>query len=269
MIRGPGERVVVLTECEGPGARLAARLEAAGVRVWRVPVVAHAPVADAGPLEAAIGRLADYSWAVFTSVRAVDAVCGRDAWKRWPWADGGRPSLAAVGPMTAAALRTRGLVARLTPTSPGAAGMARALVEAEGGRLVGHVIFWPRSDIARDELRETLMAAGAAVVDPVAYRTLAVRPDAADDCARALHAGEVDAVTFLSPSSAVNFAAALGLPTLDRLAGRTIVASVGSTTSSALAELGAPADVEASDRTAAGLADALLAHFRLPTGSTR
>lgn len=258
---GPRRPVVVVTECEGPGARLAARLEAADVRVWRFPVVAHEAVADDGPLEAALERLAEYAWVVFTSVRAVRIVCDRDAWKRYRWAGQGRPWIAAVGPMTAGALRALGWRVRLTPERPGAAGLAQALTEAEGGTLGGTLVLWPRSDIARDELRDGLTAAGAGVVDPVAYRTVAVRPPDADTCARALAAGEVDAVTFLSPSSAVNFAAALGESTLANLPGRTVVASVGPTTSAALAELGAPPAIEAPARTAAGLADALLAHF--------
>lgn len=256
-------RVVVVTDAEGPGARLAARLERAGVRVWRFPVVAHEPVADDGPLEAALGRLSEYAWIVFTSVRAVRVVCDRDAWRRYAWAGQGRPWIAAVGPMTAGALRALGWRVRLTPEHAGAAGLTRALTEAEGGSLAGTLVLWPRSDIARDELRDGLTAAGARVVDPVAYRTVAVRPLDADACARALAAGTVDAVTFLSPSSAVNFAAALGEASLRPLAGRISIASVGPTTSAALADLGAPPSVESPDRTASGLAASLLARFGL------
>ncbi|MEW5984679.1 MAG: uroporphyrinogen-III synthase [Acidobacteriota bacterium] len=259
--------LVVVTETEGPGARLAERLAAAGVRVWSFPVVAHEPVGDAGPLDAALERLEDYVWVVFTSVRAVEAVCTRDLWNRWPWAEGKHPWIAAVGPVTAGALRQRGLVVRQTPAAPGAAGLARALADAEGGDLAGRRILWPRSDIARDELRDTLAAAGAVVVDPVAYRTVARRPVDAEGCARAIAAGAIDAVTFLSPSSAVNFAAALGEPSLACLNGRTIVASVGPTTSAALADLGAPPAIEAPDRTTTGLVAALLARFGLRDGA--
>jgi len=47
------------------------------------------------------------------------------------------------------------------------------------------------------------------------------------------------------------------------LAGRTVVASVGPTTSAALAKLGAPPTVEARDRTGGGLAAVLLSYVGL------
>ena len=115
--------------------------------------------------------------------------------------------------------------------------------------------------LERGDPRDALVAAQARVPDPVAYCTRAVRPAGLPEVLSHLHAGRVDAVTFLSPSSAENLAAVMEDGTLSLLAGRTIVASVGPTTSAALTRLGAAPIVEATDRTAHGLAAALLSCF--------
>jgi uroporphyrinogen III methyltransferase/synthase len=106
-----------------------------------------------------------------------------------------------------------------------------------------------------------LVAAHARVIDPIAYTTSAVLPTDLPDVVREIRAGRVDAVTFLSPSAADSFAAAVGTAALPALVGRTAVASVGPTTTAALVRLGAPPTVEGADRTSGGLAAVLLSWF--------
>ena len=83
-----------------------------------------------------------------------------------------------------------------------------------------------------------------------------------------LEAGRIDCVTFLSPSGAAALAALMPGETLSALARLAVVASVGPTTSAALAALGAPPAVEAPSRTAGGLATALLSYFGLSESHT-
>jgi len=250
-----------VTETDGPGRRLASMLEAAGLRVWPMPVVAHEAAPDPEPLVTQLARLAAFDWVVFTSARAVDAVCDHPDWLRWPWRTALRPRVGAVGPLTHACLTGHGVPVAVCPAQPGAVGLALALIKAEGPTIAGRMVLWPRSDIARPDLRDLLVAAQAHVVDPVAYCTRAVRPAGLSEFLNHLDAGLVDAVTFLSPSGAENLAAVMEDGTLSALAGRTIVASVGPTTSAALTQLGAAPAVEARDRTARGLAAALLSWF--------
>ncbi|HSD26719.1 MAG TPA: uroporphyrinogen-III synthase, partial [Vicinamibacteria bacterium] len=79
----------------------------------------------------------------------------------------------------------------------------------------------------------------------------------------------VDAVCFLSPSAAEGLAAALGSDDLAPLRGRCLVASLGPTTSEALARLGAPPDVEPVQASARSLAEALLARLHPLQGASR
>jgi uroporphyrinogen-III synthase len=252
---------VVITETDGPGLTLAARLDEAGVDVRRLPVVAHGPATDQAPLAAALARLPEYDWVAFTSARAVDVVCARAEWSTWPRGVPERPRVAAVGPVTRAVLTAHAVPVALCPDRPGARELAQAIIDREGGSLTGRTVFWPRSDLARPDLGDALRAAGAGVVEPVAYCTTAVRPPNLADVLRDLDAGCIDGVVFFSPSGAANLAALMPDHTLSAWAGRTLVASVGPTTSAALTSLGASAAVEAESRTAGGLAAALLSCF--------
>ena len=219
------------------------------------------PAKDTAPLTEALSSLDRTDWIVFTSAHAVDATCGHAAWQQSWRRRPGRTRVAAVGPRTAARLAKRGVDVDLQPATPSAGGLVEALM-ARVGPLRGVRIIWPRSDVARRELPDALRAAGALLADPPAYRTVAVRPRGLAAFLRSLEAGGVDAVAFLSPSSALGLAAALPGSTLAPLAGKTLVASIGPTTSAALASLGASADVEAAERSARGLAEAIVGTVR-------
>jgi uroporphyrinogen III methyltransferase/synthase len=255
------KRVVIVTQDDGAGSRLSALLTSAGVRAWSVPVIVSEAVPDQRPIDRALAQLADVDWVAFTSARAAGVVCTRPAWRRWPWRTAAHPRVAAVGPVTREAVAESGAPVALCPANAGADELARAIIDAEGGTLAGKTVLWPRSAIARLTLRDMLVAADARVIDPIAYTTTAVLPADLPEVVREIQAGRVGAVTFLSPSSAEAFAAALGDRSLSRLSGRTVVASVGPTTTAALVRLGAPPTVEAADRTSGGLAAVLLSWF--------
>jgi uroporphyrinogen-III synthase len=261
-------RVVIVTQHDGAGSRLAALLAAAGVRVRSVPVIVSEAVPDLRPLDEALLRLSEFDWVAFTSARAAGIVCARPAWRVFDWREAPSPRVAVVGPVTREAVESSGCPVSLCPGDAGAAALAAALVEVGGGDLTATALLWPRSAIARPELRDTLLAAHARVIDPVVYTTTAVLPADIGDVVHDIRAGRVDAVTFLSPSSAEAFAAALGTGNLSELAGHTLVASVGPTTSAALSRLGATPAVEAADRTCSGLAAVLLSWFGSNKGDT-
>jgi uroporphyrinogen III methyltransferase/synthase len=243
---------VVITRPRAQGL-LELELRRLGAEVVRLPTVDHAPPPDPQPLESALRELETMDWIVFTSANAVEAVAGHPAWTRVRR----RPRIAAVGPATEARLRRAGLVADLTPPSAGAAELARALSDRVG--LGGLRILWPRSEIALPELPEALRRGGATVLDPVAYRTVPARIDAAAFL-RDLERGRFDAILFLSPSAAEGLAIGLGA-NLESLAGHTLVASLGPSTTAALRRLGAPPAVESAARTVEDLARIVIARL--------
>jgi uroporphyrinogen-III synthase len=159
-------------------------------------------------------------WLVLTSANAVppflDALRAVGGAPRWSAARGdpgfaapGKPeaaprstlSVAAVGPATAEALGRAGLPVDLVPERFTGDDLLDALLEREGGDLVGVDILFPRAERARETLPGGLAEGGARVRIPVAYRTL---PDEASGrrLVKAVRAGEVDVVTLTSGSAA-------------------------------------------------------------------
>ena len=158
-----------------------------------------------------------------------------------------------------------GYHADIVPEVAGAHPLASA-VAAAAGTLEGARVLWPRADLARRDLAVALSRAGATVVAPIAYRTVPAPPESLVALKHALESGTLDAIAFCSPSSAQNLALGLGYEGLTALSGKLVVASIGPTTSAALATLGLPADVEAPEPSTDQLARALAARLREAAG---
>jgi uroporphyrinogen-III synthase len=252
--------LVVSTRAEQAGDGFTRVLRDAGVNAMAMPTISIGPPQNPRPLAEALARLASTRWIVFTSAEAVAATCGHaawaDAWRSLPE----RPRIAAVGAATATRVRAFGLPCDLVPERSSGRGLAAALATCDRSLPGAHVL-WPRSDIAGRELPKALTAAGAVVIEPEAYRTATVQPNALGTFTAMLEAGSVEAVAFFSPSAVTGLARALDQNSggaLARLAGRTEVASIGPSTSAALEAVGAPVTIESETRTGSELATAIL-----------
>jgi uroporphyrinogen-III synthase len=252
--RGP---IVVVTRDERVDDGFSRALAALGAQPVPLQTIRVEPVQDLALLDAALDRLDSFEWVIFTSANAVDATCVRAAW-RTAWVRPIRPRVAAVGPSTKAHLDARGVAVAVTPPRASALDLVAAL-QSDGHVLKGARMLWPRSEIAPRDLADALESAGALVSDPVVYRTVAVTPPGLTTFVRDLESGTVDAVAFLSPSSARALAQQMPDGTLASIAGRAIVASIGPSTSDALRTLGAAPEIEPAERSATALAEAICA----------
>jgi uroporphyrinogen III methyltransferase/synthase len=241
-----GQRIVVTRAKEQSGP-LSDRLRQLGAEVVELPVIAFAPPEDLAPLNSAMTRIADYEWAVFTSVNGV----------KWFFQlAGGRPEgwrarVCAVGTATAAALQDYGLEAELVPDEFVAEGVVGLLAQTE---LQGKRVLLPRAAIARDVIPRELARLGAEVDDVPVYRN--VVPAELGEAAAALFSGtgRPDWVTLTSSSTVKNLLAAAGP---ERLAGIRF-ASIGPVTSGVAARHSLPVAVEAEPHTIDGLIDAIV-----------
>ena len=259
---------VVVTRDEPVGGPLAQRLAAAGARVLHWPAVKIAPPADPLPLERAMATLESFDWLALTSVHAVAALAATAAAAAVATAADGTASratlppglrCAVVGEATAAAVREQGWRVDRLPEEFSTEALVRAFAAAGDARAR---ILFPASDRAADTLIDGLVALGAEVVRVEAYRTVSAALDAAP-CLAAASRGEIDVVTFASPSAVDGLAEALGEAQLAQLLAHTAVAAIGATTSGALAHRGRPADAIADRATLDGLVGAALsAHIR-------
>ena len=237
-------RKVVVTRARAQASNLVARLSALGAETVELPTIEIADPADGGKaLREAAGRVATYDWVAFTSVNAVDRFFAHlhDARAF------GRAAVAAIGPGTAGALRTHGVVADLQPASA----VAEALVESFPSGA-GRVLL-PQAAAARRVLAEGLEAKGWQGDVVEAYRTVPARPS--DDALAA--AAKADAIAFTSSSTVTSWLALAGTGALPP-----VVACIGPVTAATAAEHGVPVTVVADEHTVEGLVDALVIALR-------
>lgn len=236
-----GRRVVV-TRARAQSSELGRLLEDLGARVVEVPVIRIDPPADGGAgLEAAARKVGSYAWVVFTSANAVAALLDRTPDLR---ALAG-VSLAAVGPATAAALESRGLVPDLVPERRQAEGLVAAFPPVSGS---GRVLF-PRAAAGREALVDGLRGAGWEVDLVEAYQTARVPVD--ERTCKEVRAA--DAVCFTSSSTVAGFVEACG-----RQACPPVVVCIGPTTAAAARDAGLTVDAVASEQSIGGLVAALI-----------
>ncbi len=237
-----GRRIVITRPADRAG-RLAERLASLGA----VPVVfptIRIEAAEPGPLVAAARALDGFDWVVFTSANGVEAFFARlgDAGK--DARDVGRRKVAAIGPVTARALRERGVEPALVPEEYVAEAVLAALGEVRGLRIL-----LPRADIAREALADGLRSRGAQVTEVAAYRTVGADGPAPD-------LGQADAVTFTSSSTVRHF---VGSGAQLR---RAKVICIGPVTAATARELGLEVSAVATEYTEDGLIAALEGAFR-------
>jgi uroporphyrinogen-III synthase len=194
---------VLVTRAAGRAAELSALLRSRGAIPIEAPAitVAGAPEPerlDDAVLEAAAGA---FDWVVFTSGAGVEAWFGRaDAVVAGP----PRARVAAVGPGTSEALRSRGVEADLVPPTFTTEALAAAFPSGDGRVLLA------RADLASSDLEDAIRERGWTPVRVDAYRTdlaEALPSDARD----ALDDGRVDVVTFTSASTVRGFVRAGGI----------------------------------------------------------
>jgi len=251
-------KTVVVTRSRAQASVLVEELRALGAETVEMPTIAIAPPDDYTALDAAVKRVADYDWVVFTSVNGVDAffarlhAAGRDARAL------AGVKVASMGPATSQRLLEFGVAADFQPEKFVAEAVFEGLraLEAPAGRKY----LLPRADIAREALLDLLRAAGA-VVDVVdAYKTVPGDFDA-DGLRARIAEGAVDAVTFTSSSTARFFVERLGAGFVEENKSKFAAISIGPITSETLRSLGIDPAAESEVHTIPGLVGVLKDFF--------
>jgi hydroxymethylbilane synthase len=189
---------VVVTRPRAQAGELVTALLGAGARALVVPAIEILPPTDWSPLDAALDRLHRYRWVTVTSVNGAHALLTR-AQLRGKMSALSGVAVAAVGDATAAALRSAGMEVARVPAVQRAEGLAEALTDLEGSRVL--VV---RGDRGRAILSERLRQRGARVDEVIVYRTVAVAPPAVN---ASLGEAPVDWVVLASGSAAAAVAA--------------------------------------------------------------
>ena len=193
-----------------------------------------------------------YEWIGFTSVNAVRAV--REKFEEFGLDARAFAGLkvAAVGGVTAQALREWGIEPDLVPSGEQSAqGLLEEWPPFDEVLDPINRVFLPRADIATDTLVAGLQDMGWEVDDVTAYRTVRAAPPAAP-VRDAIKTGQFDAVVFTSSSTVRNLVGIAGKPHPS-----TVVACIGPATAKTAEEHGLRVDVLAPRPRPAALVDAL------------
>ncbi len=239
---------ILVAGSPGTSEKLRDRLAALGADVITQPAIRITDPPDWAPVDAALDRLDQYDWLVFSSKNGVDYLFRRLFDRGGDMRRLGRVKLAVVGSGTAEQLARYHLQADLVPEQFRAEALAQALVgEAEGRRFL-----LAGASRGRRVLADELEAAGARVDRIVVYGSVDVEAPNVD-VARALSYGGIDWVAVTSSATAQS---------LVRLYGEALrnarIASISPLTSTALRDLGYEPAAEASPHTAAALVEAIL-----------
>jgi uroporphyrinogen III methyltransferase / synthase len=253
-----GKRVLV-PRSESQASRTATLLRRRGAQPVELPLIAVRPVSDRGPIEAAIGALASYDAALFTSENTVSHFAAELEARGLDARAFGKTRVAAVGEGTARALRAIGIRADITPPKFRAEALAEVVLDDLGrvlGSTTGARVLLPRARVAREVLPELLRARGVVVDIVPLYETQPASPEARAEIGRLLANGEIDAVLLLSGSMVDSLVELLGKDAHERLRGVTL-ASIGPITTQAAERHGLTISVTAAESTIESLLDAL------------
>jgi uroporphyrinogen III methyltransferase/synthase len=256
-----GRRIVV-TRSPEQARELAEALESLGAQAVLAPTFRVAPPDDPEAMDRAAASVDEYQWVVFESASAATRFLS--ALTRGPrdLRALGRVHICAVGPSTADRLTAAGIRADVVIAEMGVESVGEAIVAH--APVAGTRVLVVRPDHLRGVVGEDLARRGAAITDLVAYRTAPASPDAPGVQAlyRSLLDGQIDAVTFTSPTALRRFAVLIGEEQAADLLNTVVVVAIGPVTAAAAAELGVRSPIVPESYTVAGLVQALVAHFQ-------
>lgn len=248
---------VVVTRAREQASGMAAQLRKLGANVVQFPTIKINPLADYADVHAAIRKLAEYEWLIFTSVNGVKhfwlqmAVLGLDSRAI------GKVKVAAIGPATADILREKGIEPDFIPEKYVAEGVVKGLLERG---MNGSKVLLPRALEAREVLPEELRKAGATVDILPVYETVPAG-EAKETVLQMLENGELHCVTFGSSSTVDNFFALVSPELIKKHKGTVKLASIGPVTAKTLESYGFTPDIQPEDYTIPALVEELKNHL--------
>ncbi len=251
-----GRRIVITRRAEQAGG-LRRALEARGATVIEFPTLELPPPRSWRRVDAAIQRLGEYDWIIFTSVNGVESFATRLRNNRKTMSALNRALIAAIGPATARALRAHGLRVHVVPEEFRAEGLIKAL---SGAQWRGKRVLLARAAKARQVLPRELRRKGARLDVVEVYRTIVPRVSR-KIVGRVFGRRKPDIVTFTSSSTVRNFCALLGRQRARRALQGVTVATIGPVTSRTARALAVRVAVEARPYTVAGLVKAIERYF--------
>lgn len=251
---------ILITRARDQSAAFRNNLESLGAKVVELPLIKIIPPADITPLDKAIDKINGYHWIIFTSVNGVEFFFERLTAHSLGINDAfGMSKVVAIGPATAKALTSKGVIVESVPNEFKAEGVIELFSKVG---LLGQRVLIPRAKEAREILPDALREMGAQVDVPVTYETVADL-ESKQPLKEALEEGKLTVITFTSSSTVKNFIQLTEGLDLKELLKDVAVASIGPITSKTAEKNGLEVKIEAKDYTVEGLVVALTDYFAI------
>jgi len=250
-----GRRFLV-TRPQAQAADFILLLEQQGGTAVCIPTIEIVPPKSWALFDFAMRDLDDFDILILTSVNGVRAFFDRLLENNQYYGVLTDMLIVAVGPKTAAAIEENHIHPDIIPADHRAEGVVAELLKSG---VKGKRILYPRAEIARPLIIETLENAGAEVVAPIAYRT--VMPESSKvEVRNLLSAGGLDAICFSSSSTFNNLHTMLG-DDLKTLQGETKFFSIGPQTSETIRSHGFEVALEPEQWTLDALVAAIVDYY--------
>ncbi|MCC2685104.1 MAG: cobA [Paenibacillaceae bacterium] len=253
-----GKRVLV-TRSQSQASELAHKIEELGGTAIEFPVIRLQAPTDAvtvKELDAALARLGDFSWVIFTSVNGVEYFIRHLRDRGKDIQELGKAKIAVVGKKTEAALLRCGVAAQVIPVQSQQEGLVEAMLpwlQACQEALL------PTSNLARDVLPQKLEKRGVRVTTIHVYENVP-SSEGGSAALELLQAGAIDAITFTSSSTVKNLLWALndlGAKNPLELLRQAKIVCIGPITATTAAEAGLIVDAVAEEASIESLIQAL------------
>ena len=250
-----GKRFLV-TRPRAQAADFVSLLEQQGGEAICIPTIEIVPPESYAPLDFVLRDLDEFDILILTSANGVEALFERMLETNQYVGTLTDIFIVAVGPKTAKALEQNCIRPNLIPEDHRAEGIVAELLKYG---VKGKRILYPRAEIVRPLIIDSLQAAGAEVVAPVAYRT--ILPEGSEPEIRQLLSSDgIDAVCFSSSSTFKNLSVMLG-DDLKKLQGQTRFFSIGPQTSETIRQHGFEVDLEPERWTLDALVQAMVEYY--------
>jgi uroporphyrinogen III methyltransferase/synthase len=245
-------RSIVVTRDADSNADFAAKIITKGGNPIEFTTIKIKPLTQMNTFLQTLAKIAEYDWLIFTSANGVtvlfDALQKLDKDAR-VFASA---KIAAIGSETAAKLDEFGIKADFVPNVFTSKELGKQLIAFTN--LQNKKVLLLRSQLASNELSELLDGAGAEVDNVPVYTAVTIK----NKCSwliEKIERGEIDWLTFASPSSAKGFLEQIPAELVN--SSNTRIASIGPVTSKQLKTLGLKVDVQAVEHTIDGLLAAI------------
>ena len=254
-----GVRVLV-TRARAQASELSQAIEELGGEPCEFPVIDIREPSDPAVIrliQESLSAAASYDWLMFTSVNGVEYFFRYLRRFNLDIRSFHAARIVAVGPKTAEALATRGIICEELPVNFHAEGLLDSLKEK---LLPGQRALLPRGDLARETLPRELQRLGLETTVLDVYETVMAEKQE-EWVLEWIREKEIGMLTFTSSSTVANLMEILRRSGIDepaKLLDGIPVASIGPITSKAAEAEGLKVTIEASDSTIEGLIQAIM-----------